>query len=51
MKVARIDDIKRYVDLKNETQTYVYLVNWVWMLEKEVKDLLRVWINKKALYH
>lgn len=41
MKPAKIDDIKQYVDIKNERTTYIYLVNGVWMLEKQVKVLLK----------
>jgi hypothetical protein len=44
MKPARIDDIKQYVDIKNERTTYIYLVNGVWMLERQVKAMM---IKKK----
>lgn len=47
MKPARIDDIKQYVDIKNERTTYIYLVNGVRMLERQVKVLLQRYENDK----
>jgi len=41
MKSAKIYDIKKIVDIQTEKFGYIYLVDGVWMLERQVKELMR----------
>lgn len=40
MKPARIEDIRKYANIQDNTYTYIYLVNGVWMLERQVVKLI-----------